>query len=114
MRSAEERISELHKRVRGIRRERNKRRFYAASACAFALCLVLIFAAAFDLSARMPKVEPAEAPASATASIFTSDSALGYVAVALLAFMLGASFTVFCVRMKKHLSEKEKDDDRKS
>ena len=40
--------------------------------------------------------------------------ALGYVLAALLAFALGVSFTVFCVRLKKHLGKKEKDDDRKS
>ena len=114
MRSAEERISEMHKRARGIRRERNRRRFYAASACALALCLGLTFAAAIDFSARMPQISAAGAPAGATASIFASGSVLGYIVVALLAFTLGITFTVFCVRMKKRTDREETDDDRKS
>ena len=40
-----------------------------------------------------------------------SGDAAGYILVALVAFALGVSFTVFCVLLKKRRSEKERDDD---
>ena len=39
-----------------------------------------------------------------------SEELLGGVVIALLAFILGVFFTVFCYRLKRHLKENEKDD----
>ncbi len=116
MRSSEERIAQLRLRVSVLRRRRRRRIGLALCAGAAAACLALVAALALAVS-RMNFPLSGRAPAGATAGIFAANGALGYAAVAILAFLLGALVTVFCVRLKKYLDrgdEKERHDDRES
>ena len=110
MRTSEERVEELHRRMSARRKDRAQRRYTAVSAAAFGACLATALLLAVAVS-RVPIADPGAAAAAATASIFAGSMALGYVVVALLAFCLGALVTVFCFRMKKHGEERR--DDRK-
>jgi|GEM_PF-1918888 len=113
MRSNEARIAEVYKRAARLRRERGRRRVRAACAGAGAVCLALAVTFAVFIS-RVPSERPKAAmPESRMASIFVENGVLDCVIVAVLAFLLGVLFTVFCVRLKKRAAEKEKNDDRK-
>ena len=91
MRTSEERIRELHRRMNTLEEADRRRR-----------CRVI---------ARLPVQAAPAGIGGAAASIFAEQSVLGYVVIALLAFCLGSLVTIFCFRLKKHL-EKEADDDR--
>ena len=41
-------------------------------------------------------------------SIFANSDILGYVVVGLIAFLLGISFTIFCIRLKKWNEDEKK------
>ncbi len=114
MRSSKERIAQLHKIAGRMARERAQRRAVAAGAGMAAVCLALVVALAVTVSRttlRMPG--GVSAPEGRMASIFVENGAVGYIFVAVLAFALGALFTVFCVRLRRLKAEKERDDDRK-
>ena len=109
MRTSEERVQELHRRMNAMEKARNYRRYRFICAAACTACLTITVVMALVI-AQLPIQAPGEAVGSATASIFLNHAALGYVVVALLAFCLGVLVTLFCFRMKKHMKEKENDD----
>ena len=47
------------------------------------------------------------------AGFFAEHPVLGYVVTGILATALGVLFTVFCSRVRDHMEEKDKDNDRK-
>ena len=110
MRTSEERVRELHRRMAAMEREKRRRRVQLLCAAACTACLAVTVAMALVI-ASLPVRSPGELAGSAAASIFADHASLGYVAVALLAFCLGAMVTVFCFRMKNHRKE-NRDDDR--
>ncbi len=107
MRTSEERVRELHRRMQVRRRRRC--RLIGASSVAACLAAALLFAV--DLS-RISVETPQQTIIGATGSIFADHGALGYVLVALTAFLLGAAATVLCYRLKRSMTE-EYGDDRK-
>ncbi len=110
MRTSEERIRELHRRMNEMEEAGKRRRYRIISAAAFAVCSVVTVVMAWVI-ARIP-VQAAQAEVGgAAASIFAEQSVLGYMVIALLAFCLGSLVTIFCFRLKKHM-EKEAEDDR--
>ena len=111
MRTSEELVEELHRRMDARKKRLERRRLYGlcAGACAACLALVVLFAMAVS---RLPLQSPGAGVYGTAASIFADRAALGYVAVAIVAFCLGAFVTIFCFRLKKH-REEEPDDDRK-
>lgn len=112
MRSSEERIAQLHRVAGRMARERAQRRAVAAGAGMAAVCLALAVALALTVSRTALRM-PSGVLESRMASIFVENGAVGYIFVAVLAFALGALFTVFCVRLRRLKAEKERDDDRK-
>ena len=108
MRTSEERVAELHRRMAERRQEKARRRDAAVSAAAFCACLAVAVLLAVVI-ARVPVMAPDAAAAAATASIFADNRTLGCVVVALLAFCLGVLVTVFCFRVKRHREEQSDD-----
>jgi len=108
MRTNEERINAMHTRAAVLRREKRKRQTRLTGGVSIALCLVLIVV----LAAVMPRLPLASAgtPSIMTGSIFAESGALGYIIVALLAFLLGVSVTVFCLRLKKWREDRDRED----
>ncbi len=109
MRTSEERVQELHRRMNAMENARNRRsyRLISTAACIASLVITVVMALVI---AWLPFQSPGEGVGGAAASVFSDHAALGYVVIALLAFCLGVLVTVFCVRMNKHMKEQDKDD----
>lgn len=110
MRTPEERVEELHRRMDTLKRAKARRKYMAACASACAACLILAVALALAVS-RMPVKNTDAVNGGVTASVFADHAALGYILVAVVALCLGVLVTVFCFRLKRRLNEKEKRDD---
>ncbi len=106
MRTSEERVRELHRRMDKMERSAVNRRYLAICAAVCTACFAIAVTAAVWVSGLM--IQPAvQAGGSVAASILADNAALGYVVIALLAFALGAAVTVFCYRLKKYMDKKK-------
>ena len=105
MRTNEERIAALHSRTAKLEREAQNRRFAA-------VCLAILA----GLAVLIPRVSQSGfsgvAPGSMNASIFSDSGVSGYLVIAILAFLLGITVTVFCFRLKKYMDGKGPEDPR--
>ena len=110
MRTSEERVKEMHRRMDTLKQAKVSRRYHLACAAACAAALVLTVLTALVIS-RLPVQSGDPVSDGATASVFAGNTALGYIVTALIALCLGALVTVFCFRMKRHINETEKHDD---
>ena len=109
MRTDEELLAAVHRRSSEIRRQRRARRVRLTQA----LALATGAAAAVILALNIPNphsFDPAENRAMMQASLLADGGSLGYVAVAILAFLLGIAVALFCFYLKKN--EKEDGHDR--
>ena len=110
MRTNEERIAVLHRRTSQLMRERADRKFAAVCALSGAVCLGFLIGIASWISG-IPESRFMDGPSdSMNASVFSDSASLTYIVIAVLAFLLGISITVFCFRMKKWLDEKDRGD----
>lgn len=111
MRTSDERIAELHKRMDTLKKEKDLRVFRIWSTVAVAAAFVLAIGLAV-LIAKLPFKMPETEMDGAAASIFAENEALGIIVAAILAFTLGVMVTVLCFRLKKHQEEKQNNDSR--
>lgn len=107
--------NELHRRAARIRYERKRRIAYISAVAGAAVSLAIVIA----LAAVMPGIAESIGAAPVTgmsASILADGGALGYVVIGLIAFLLGISLTIFCVKLKKwkeddkELKQEDRDD----
>ena len=110
MRTSEERIEELHRRMEHRKKKKTTYSYRLQRDAAVAACLVLAVVIAFVV-ARVPLRYPVDGSSGISGSLFASHAFLAYLVVALLAFCLGAFVTVFCFRLRRHMEET--GDDRK-
>lgn len=118
MRTNEERINAMHARASELNKQRRARQVRIMQAAGAAVS----FAATIVLAVCVPRLadfetEPAGSPLGQAgtsgimnASIFSNSAALGYVVIALIAFLLGVTLTIFCFRLRewqKHKDEQE-------
>ena len=108
MRTSDERLDELHRRMDKRKRDKNDRSLLLKSGAACAAGVAGTVAAAL-LIANAPYRNPEAAESGIPGSIIAAQSALGYIVIGLLAFCLGALVTIFCFRLRKHLEEKSDD-----
>ena len=85
MRTSEERVQELHRRMNAMEKAKRRHRVQLMCAAACTACLAITIAMALVI-ASLPIQSPSEITGSAAASIFADNASLGYVVVALLAF----------------------------
>ena len=111
MRTSEELVEELHQHMKARRQMKARRKYRMIGSAAAAACLVLVVFIAIFVS-QNPAGSSEAVTGSISGSIFAGQDAIGYVVVALAAFCLGVLITVFCVRLKKHMEEEERDDAR--
>ena len=107
MRSLDERVAEAKRRIAAGQRQKRLRRVMAAAAAA---CLALIIGCAL----AMPDwtIQPVSGSGYETAaSIFGGGSALGYIVIGLLAFLLGVCVTVLCFRLRRLEQEESEGQD---
>lgn len=94
MRNDEERIAAMHKRAEDLRHKRNTQ---AAGIISVALFAVLL-AALIPLTGQSVIIE---IPSGMNASMFYQGDHLGTIVIAIISFLLGVSFTIFCFYLKK-------------
>ena len=109
MRTAEQRVEELHRRMDALKRARARRKYVAVCAAACAACLILAVALA-PFASQTPVRYTDAVNGGVTASVFADHAPLGYVLVAVVALCLGALVTVLCFRLKRRMNEDKPDD----
>ena len=114
MRTDDERIERMHARAAELSRQKRAHKVKIMQAAG----AVASFAAVIMLAVFVPRVTDLEEgnPAGQTggmhASIFGDSAALGYIVIAVIAFLLGAAVTIFCFRLRKWQEEKDAEKDR--
>ncbi|MFR5293465.1 MAG: DUF4179 domain-containing protein [Clostridium sp.] len=114
MRSNEERVVEVNRRIAEKERQKKLRRSRIAAVSAVAACLVLILV----LSLFMPGIAGQLRPGGYSdyemvASMFGENGALGYIIIGLLAFLLGVCVTILCFRIRLLNREEQSMEDKK-
>ena len=95
MRSNEERIAEVKRRIEKREREERLHRSRITGFCAVAASLVLIICLSFFIpDAASRNRNNSYSNYDMAASIFGNSEALGYIAIGLLAFLLGIFVTI--------------------
>ena len=110
MRSHEERVAEVKRRIAAKEREKRRRRNVITMASAAAACLALIVGCACVMPAFAVRSQAGSYSGFETAgSVFHSSAALGYIVIGLLAFLLGVCVTVLCFRLRQMNREDTQD-----
>ena len=114
MRSNEERVVEVMRRIAEKERQKKLRRSRITAVSAVAACLVLIV----GLSLFMPGIAGQLRPGGYSdyemvASMFGENGALGYIIIGLLAFLLGVCVTILCFRIRLLNREEQSMEDKK-
>ena len=114
MRSNEERVVEVKRRIAEKERQKKLRRSRIAAVSAVAACLVLILV----LSLFMPGIAGQLRPGGYSdyemvASMFGENGALGYIIIGLMAFLLGVCVTILCFRIRLLNREEQSMEDKK-
>ena len=106
MRSHEERIAEVRRRIaEKERQKRRKQRRIVAITC-IAACLAVIFGASFVMSGiSRQMVLGISSGYETAATILGGGAAPEYIIIGLLSFLLGVCVTILCFRV--HLLDKE-------
>ncbi len=112
MRSNEERVAAVKRRVARIERRKRQRRNRIVALSSVAACLVGIVGAAFAMPGISEKLIALDyAGYETAASIFGGSAAAGYIVIGLLAFVLGVCVTVLCFKRKAFREKDGKTED---
>ena len=106
MRTNEERIAALHARAAELEQEKREQRVRILQAVSVTVCFAAVILLALLMPGFSQTFGPGNSQGSMRASIFSESSALGYVVIGILAFLLGAAVTIFCFRLKKWQKDK--------
>ena len=111
----EERIAEVKRRIGEKERQQRLRRRRIISAVCIAACFAVIVGVSFAMPGIVGQIEPGTSSGFETAAtILGGSTALGYIVIGLLAFVLGACVTILCFRIhqlnKEEQTEKQKED----
>ena len=101
MRTDEERLNAMHKRAEQIENRSRARRMWGISAAAIAASVALIVLVGMSMPGIVDGDRSLVQDQGMSASVFSSSSILGYVVIAILAFALGVTVTILCVRLKR-------------
>ena len=108
MRTNEERIAALHRRAGKLKREKTKLEMRMAGAASAASGLLLLFFLTFHMPGPAAAPEASDGTSAfmgMSGSIFSVNDSLAFVVIAILAFLLGVSVTVFCFLWKQRREE---------
>ena len=107
MRSHEERIAEVKRRIAEKERRRRQQQERIAAVFGVAACLAVIVGVSLFMPDMVNRMEPGMSSGFGTAATMLGGSAvLGYIVTGLLAFVLGVCVTVLCFRIRR-LNEEE-------
>ena len=108
----EERIAEVKRRIGEKERQQRLRHRRIVSAFCIAACLAVIVGVSFVMPGIVGQIEPgASSGVETAATILGGGTALGYMVIGLLAFILGVCVTVLCFRLRQ--MNREDSSDRK-
>ena len=113
MRTNEERIASMHRRTEEIKQEQRAHRVKLLQSVSAAAS----FAAVILLAVFMPKLTSFETvpygivSEDMHASMLRDGGVMGYVVIAVIAFLLGAAVTAFCFKLKKWQDDKNREAD---
>ena len=109
----EERIARMHERAAEIRKKEHSRKVKIVQIASMGASLAAVIVLAVFMPALSPDMPDAAGGQSVdlNASIFAESGALGYIVIAIIAFLLGACVTAFCFHLKRWQSKKEQEDE---
>ena len=110
MRSHEERVVETKRRIAKIERAKRLRRDKITMISAVAACLALLIGASLAMPGIAAKIQAGDYSGFETsASMYGGGTALGYIVIGLLAFLLGVCVTVLCFRLRQMSREDDQN-----
>ncbi len=114
MRTTDERIFSVERRVKELQQKKSQRQYYYISLSAVAACLIIIVGIGFSMPDILEGFSGGHYNNTLMmASIFYEGKAIGYVLIGLLAFALGVCLTILCFRLqpgRQRGKEKQKND----
>lgn len=112
MRTDEERINRMHARAAQLNRQKrtNKVKLMQAAGAVVSFAAVIMLAIFVPQSEDLDSGSQTGQTGGMHASIFGDSAALGYIVVAIIAFLLGIAVTIFCFRLRKWQEEKDRQD----
>ena len=111
----EERIAEVKRRIAKKEQQQRMRRRRIVSAVCIAACFAVIVGVSFAMPGIVGQIKPGTSSGFETAAtILGGSTALGYMVIGLLAFILGVCVTALCFRIrqlnKEEQTEMKKED----
>ena len=109
MRTDVERLEAMHRRAEEITAEnfnKKKKIYYIAASLA---AIAAIIALAIYMPTLNEGIKEVSDGTGMSASMFTDSSALSYIVIGIVAFLLGVAVTIFCYRVGKMQKETDKD-----
>lgn len=107
MRTNEERIRAMHERAAELESEKRRRNAGLLSSLSVAAGFIIVICLSFYLHGVNGTINSAVSAGEMSASIFADSSVLGFVVIGIVAFLLGAAVTLFCMYLKNWKDEKE-------
>ena len=109
----EERIAEVKRRIGEKERQQRQRHRRIVSAFCIAACLAVIVGVSFVMPGIVGQIAPGTSSGFETAAtILGGGTALGYMVIGLLAFILGVCVTILCFRIRQ-LDKEEQTEEQK-
>ena len=109
----EERIAEVKRRIEEKERRQRLRYRQIVSAFCIAACLAVIAGVSFVMPGIAGQIAPGTSSGFETAAtILGGGTALGYMVIGLLAFILGVCVTILCFRIRQ-LNKEEQTEEQK-
>ena len=109
----EERIAEVKRRIGEKDRQQRLRHRRIVSAFCIAACLAVIVGVSFVMPGIVGQITPGTSSGFETAAtILGGGTALGYMVIGLLAFILGVCVTILCFRIRQ-LNKEEQTEEQK-
>ena len=111
MRTNEERIAALHARAAELEKEKREQRVRILQVISAAASFAAVIVLAFLMPGFAESFAGGSPQNSMSASMLSGSSALGYIVIGIMAFMLGVSVTIFCFRLKKWQDDKDQQSE---
>ena len=107
----EERIAEVKRRIGEKERQQRLRHRRIVSAFCIAACLAVIVGVSFAMPGIVGQITPGTSSGFETAAtILGGGTALGYMVIGLLAFILGVCVTILCFRIRQMDKEEQTEE----
>ena len=111
MRSHEERIAEVRRRITEKERQKKRKQRRIVAISCIAACLAVIFGASFVMSGISRQMVPRISSGYETAAtILGGGAAPEYIIIGVLSFLLGVCVTILCFRIRQMDKEEQTEE----